>query len=86
MSPQNIATNDKETGQKRYKTEILVNELVLLSGREDGARMIPRMMAAIPVLWPRLSLSGRLQAAAPLLRPRAPIRPADARKNEKIRG
>lgn len=34
-----ITTNswdDKETGQKRYRTEILVNELVLLSGREDG--------------------------------------------------
>ena len=28
--------DDKESGQKRYKTEILVNELVLLSGREDG--------------------------------------------------
>jgi single-strand DNA-binding protein len=35
-----ITTNswdDKESGQKRYKTEILVNELVLLTGREDGA-------------------------------------------------
>jgi len=35
-----ITTNsweDKETRQKRYRTEILVNELVLLSGREDGA-------------------------------------------------
>ena len=34
-----ITTNsweDKETKQKRYRTEILVNELVLLSGREDG--------------------------------------------------
>jgi single-strand DNA-binding protein len=29
--------DDKESGQKRYKTEILVNELVLLTGREDGA-------------------------------------------------
>jgi single-strand DNA-binding protein len=28
---------DKTSGQKRYKTEILVNELVLLSGREEGA-------------------------------------------------
>jgi single-strand DNA-binding protein len=29
--------DDKETNQKRYKTEILVNELVLLSGRgEEG--------------------------------------------------
>ena len=35
-----ITTNsweDKETHQKRFRTEILVNELVLLSGREDGA-------------------------------------------------
>ncbi|MGA9070650.1 MAG: single-stranded DNA-binding protein [Terracidiphilus sp.] len=28
---------DKETKQKRYRTEILVNELVLLSGREEGS-------------------------------------------------
>ncbi len=35
-----ITTNsweDKETKQKRYRTEILVNELVLLSGREEGS-------------------------------------------------
>ncbi len=35
-----ITTNswdDKESGQKRYRTEILVNELVLLSGREEGS-------------------------------------------------
>jgi single-strand DNA-binding protein len=35
-----ITTNswdDKDSGQKRYRTEILVNELVLLSGREEGA-------------------------------------------------
>lgn len=34
-----ITTNswdDKETGQKKYRTEILVNDLSLLSGREDG--------------------------------------------------
>lgn len=34
-----ITTNswdDKETGAKRYRTEILVNDLVLLSGREEG--------------------------------------------------
>jgi single-strand DNA-binding protein len=34
-----ITTNswdDKETGAKRYRTEILVNELVLLTGREEG--------------------------------------------------
>ena len=29
--------DDKESGQKRYRTEILVNELVLLTGREEGA-------------------------------------------------
>ncbi|MGA2216813.1 MAG: single-stranded DNA-binding protein [Terracidiphilus sp.] len=28
--------DDKESGQKRYKTEILVNELVLISGRDDA--------------------------------------------------
>jgi single-strand DNA-binding protein len=35
-----ITTNswdDKESGQKRYRTEILVNELVLLSGRDEGS-------------------------------------------------
>jgi single-strand DNA-binding protein len=35
-----ISTNswdDKETGVKKYRTEILVNELVLLSGREEGS-------------------------------------------------
>ncbi len=28
--------DDKETGAKRYRTEIVVNDLSLLSGREDG--------------------------------------------------
>ena len=35
-----ITTNswdDKETGQKRYRTEIVVFDLSLLSGREEGA-------------------------------------------------
>jgi single-strand DNA-binding protein len=35
-----ITTNswdDKETGAKRYRTEILVNELVLLSSRDEAA-------------------------------------------------
>jgi len=35
-----ITTNswdDKESGQKRYRTEILINELVLLSGRDEGS-------------------------------------------------
>ena len=30
--------DDKETGQKKYKTEIQVNELVLLGGGEGGGR------------------------------------------------
>jgi single-strand DNA-binding protein len=29
--------DDKESGQKRYKTEILVNELVLLTSREESS-------------------------------------------------
>jgi single-strand DNA-binding protein len=29
--------DDKESGQKRYRTEIIVNDLVLLSSRDDGA-------------------------------------------------
>jgi single-strand DNA-binding protein len=28
--------DDKESGQKRYRTEIIVNDLVLLSAREEG--------------------------------------------------
>lgn len=28
--------DDKETGQKRYRTEIIVNDLSLLSGRDDA--------------------------------------------------
>jgi len=28
--------DDKNTGEKRYRTEIVVNDLVLLSGRGDG--------------------------------------------------
>jgi single-strand DNA-binding protein len=28
---------DKQSGQKRYKTEIIVNELILLTGREEGS-------------------------------------------------
>jgi len=30
--------DDKESGAKRYKTEILVNDLSLLSGREDSGQ------------------------------------------------
>ena len=33
--------DDKESGQKRYKTEIVVFDLSLLSGREDGASAGP---------------------------------------------
>ncbi len=29
--------DDKESGQKRYRTEIIVNDLSLLSSREEGA-------------------------------------------------
>ena len=28
--------DDKESGQKKYKTEIIVNELILLTGKEEG--------------------------------------------------
>jgi len=34
---QSRSWDDKESGQKRYRTEIIVNDLVLLSGREEGA-------------------------------------------------
>src|SRR5580693_3254296 len=30
--------DDKESGQKKYRTEILVNELTLLGGKPDGSR------------------------------------------------
>jgi single-strand DNA-binding protein len=29
--------DDKQSGQKRYRTEIIVNELILLSAREEGS-------------------------------------------------
>ena len=29
--------DDKESGAKRYRTEIIVNDLSLLSGREEGS-------------------------------------------------
>jgi single-strand DNA-binding protein len=29
--------DDKDSGQKKYKTEIIVNDLSLLSGREEGS-------------------------------------------------
>ena len=33
---QTSSWDDKETGQKKYKTEIIANELVLLGGRGEG--------------------------------------------------
>jgi len=33
---QTSSWDDKESGQKRYRTEIIVNDLVLLGGREGG--------------------------------------------------
>lgn len=38
--------DDKETGQKRYKTEIVANEIVLLSAREGGEDFSSRSRAA----------------------------------------
>src|SRR5271165_1904219 len=32
----NDSWDDKETGQKKYKTEIIVNELVLVGGQREG--------------------------------------------------
>ena len=33
---QTTSWDDKETGQKKYKTEIVINDLVLLGSRESG--------------------------------------------------
>ena len=30
--------DDKESGQKRYRTEIIINDMSLLSGRDEGAQ------------------------------------------------
>lgn len=35
---QTSSWDDKDTGAKRYKTEILVNEVTLLGGKQDGAK------------------------------------------------
>ena len=40
--------DDKESGQKRYRTEIIVNDLSLLSGREEGASSGGYSRAAAP--------------------------------------
>ena len=37
--------DDKETNIKKYRTEIIVNELVLLSAREEGGSLMPRASA-----------------------------------------
>jgi single-strand DNA-binding protein len=34
---QTSSWDDKQSGQKRYKTEIIVNDLSLLSGRDEGS-------------------------------------------------
>ncbi len=38
--------DDKETGAKRYRTEIIVNDLSLLSGRDNGGSAYNRPAAA----------------------------------------
>jgi single-strand DNA-binding protein len=38
--------DDKESGQKRYRTEIIVNDLSLLSGREEGSGGYSRAASA----------------------------------------
>jgi single-strand DNA-binding protein len=35
---QTSSWDDKETGAKRYKTEILVNDVTLLGGKQEGGR------------------------------------------------
>jgi single-strand DNA-binding protein len=40
--------DDKETGQKRYRTEIIVNDLSLLSGREEGSGPYNRSSQSAP--------------------------------------
>ena len=50
--------DDKETGAKRYRTEIVVNDISLLSGREEGGsgRLEPRVHG--------LQRTGRLRSAS----------------------
>ena len=45
--------DDKETGQKKYKTEIIANDLVLLSGRGEGAPGEYAPPQSQPVSMPR---------------------------------
>ncbi len=42
---QTSSWDDKQSGQKRYKTEVVVNDLVLLSGKEDGG---PKQSYGVP--------------------------------------
>jgi single-strand DNA-binding protein len=51
--------DDKESGQKRYRTEILVNDLSLLTAREEGAGGYSRSAGA-----PAANFDQRQPAAA----------------------
>ena len=59
--------DDKETGAKRYRTEIIVNDLVLLSSREEGlqeARAAIPEQPALPVHPPASTSASPAAAAA----------------------
>ena len=47
----------QETSQKKYKTEIIANDLVLLSGRGEGAEAIPEDRLAEPLPGETISIS-----------------------------
>lgn len=38
---QNSSWEDKQTGEKKYKTEIVANDIVLLSGKESSPQSAP---------------------------------------------
>ena len=62
-----ITTNsweDKETKQKRYRTEILVNDLVLLSGREEGSSAARVVTAGQPGSAPASTYDQRPPASS----------------------
>ena len=50
--------DDKESGQKRYRTEIVVNDLSLLSGRDEGAAGYSRPSGATTNYDQRPAASG----------------------------